>query len=105
MPVDRLADEALGPAGVHQVDRDGRDTFDAVERVHRARAGDDQDALGRQGPHDGEPDPLARAGHDCDLSGELEVHRQLPRRSSATDVIWPGSERSSIDGEPTVEAR
>jgi hypothetical protein len=66
-----------GPSGAA---RSGHadDPVDAVEGVGVPRAGDDVGAFVRQRAGHREADPLAGAGDDGDLAGELQVHAVAP---------------------------
>ena len=77
---DGFGDEALGTGGLDQVDLDGRDAVDAVQRVNGERPGDDECALCGERSHDSGPDAFASAGDDGHPLVELEVH-QLARKS------------------------
>ena len=75
VPVDGLAHQPLGAAGLDQVDLDRRDVVEAGQAVDRERARDDVRALGRQQPHHRQADPFAGAGDDSHFLVQLEVHR------------------------------
>jgi hypothetical protein len=74
VPLDCLADEPLGAARLDQIHLDRGDTVDPPQRVDGKRAGDDARTLRSESAHDGQPDPLAAAGHNRDLSFQLKVH-------------------------------
>jgi hypothetical protein len=74
VPVDRLRDEALRPAGFDEVGCDGGHAVDSFQRVDSQRAAHDPHPFSDERMDDGEADSLAGASDDGDLAVESELH-------------------------------
>jgi hypothetical protein len=69
----RLANQALGPVRLDEVDVDSDHAVDPAERLGRQRAADDECSFSGEQFGDCEPDALARAGDDGHLAVQFEI--------------------------------
>ena len=84
--------------GCRQVERDGGDAGDALERRHAPRAGDDLDPLVDERARDGQADALAGAGDDSDLPFELQIHAASLGRARDAAIAAGGNEGPPLGG-------
>jgi hypothetical protein len=77
--LDRMRDQPARAFGVGQIDRQRGDVLEPFQRADRARAGDDERALGDELLDDRQADALARSGDDGDAVGQFKVHRRSSR--------------------------